>query len=57
MAKTKAQKRTEAEARRAEYNRLTLDEKLRRCQAARGKSAKQIQRLKKQSVTGATKKQ
>ena len=43
--KTKAQKRTEAEARQASYNDLTTEQKLLSIKAQPGKSKKQMRKL------------
>lgn len=48
MAKSKKQKRTEAEVRRAEYDALSTVEKIRRAERARGTSKKQLKRLRKE---------
>jgi len=45
MAKTKAQRRTEAEVRRAEYEALTVEQKLRKAANARGSSRKVVEKL------------
>lgn len=43
--KTKAQRSIEAKERRAEYEALSIDEKIRRAEAARGLSKRQLDRL------------
>jgi hypothetical protein len=43
--KTKAVKKKEAEERQAEYNRLTLRDKIERARSRRGKSLKEVSKL------------
>jgi hypothetical protein len=49
MAKSKQQKKAEAEIRQAEYNELSFEQKITRIKAARGKSRKQLEKLQKQT--------
>lgn len=44
-AERKAARRAEAEARQAEYDALTLDQKVERAKAAPGRAARQLDRL------------
>ena len=45
MAKSKEQKRTEARIRQEEYDKLSLEDKIRRALRARGQSSKELTRL------------
>ena len=47
MAKSRAQKRTEAKIRQAEYDALSTKQKVQRALRARGQSKKQLRKLNK----------